>query len=383
VNGVEPLGAKSTLRQIGGYLKERKMKRNSKIAAIVLITAVCTSCLASCPTADLNGDCFVDFEDFAILASQWLTTDPCVPQDMAYIRGGTFQMGDSLDGESDALPVHTVTLSYFYIGKHDITNQQYCNFLNSAAVKVISGTVYASTDSGNSYPYCDTSAVDTYSQIAYSGSVFSVRTKGSRSMVNDPMICVSWYGAAAYCNWRSQQEGKEQCYDTSDPNWPCDFTKNGYHLPTEAQWEYAARGGFSGKRFPWGDVNTISHSQANYYSCNGCYSYDLGPPWGFDPTWSADDIYPYTSPVGSFAANGYGLYDMAGNVWQWCNDWWGLYSSSPQTNPTGPASGYHPVLRGGGWFSHASGCRVACRYYDDDPDGRYYYCGFRVSLGLN
>jgi formylglycine-generating enzyme len=364
------------------------MKRNSIITAIVLITSVYTSCLASCPAADLTGDCFVDLEDFAILASQWLTTDPCVPQDMAYIRGGTFQMGDSFnEGGSDSLPVHTVTLSYFYIGKHDITNQQYCSFLNSAAVKVISGTVYASTDSGNSYPYCDTSAADAYSQIAYSGGVFSVRTKGGRSMVNDPMVCVSWFGAAAYCNWRSQQEGREICYDTNDSNWPCDFSKNGYHLPTEAQWEYAARGGLSGKRFPLGD--TISRSQANYYSNNSLF-YDLGgPPWGYDPTWGADGIAPYTSPVGSFLANGYGLYDMAGNVWQLCNDWYSstYYSSSPPTNPKGPTSGMgmSTVLRGGGWVISAYSCRVTVREYFPRGyrGGLYGGFGFRVSMDLN
>jgi formylglycine-generating enzyme required for sulfatase activity len=355
------------------------MKRLIAIFVVVLSTSSFSiPCFAACPTADLNGDCKVDFEDFAILASQWLTAWDA---NMILIPAGTFQMGDSLDGESDALPVHTVTLSSFYMDKYDITNQQYCSFLNSAAVKVVSGIAYASTDSSNSFPYCDTSAVGTYSQIAYSGSVFSVLTKGSRSMVNDPMVCVSWYGAAAYCNWRSQQEGKGQCYNLS--TWTCDFTQNGYHLPTEAQWEYAARGGHSGNRFPWGDVNTISHSQANYYNWAGDYSYDLGPPWGFDPTWSADGIYPYTSPVGSFAANGYGLYDMAGNVWQWCNDWYSstYYSSSPPTNPTGPTSGIWPVIRGGGWSCIANYCRVAYRGYY--PYGWDFTCGVRVSLDLN
>jgi formylglycine-generating enzyme required for sulfatase activity len=298
---------------------------------------------------------------------------------MVSIPGGTFQMGDSKgDGWSDELPLHTVTLSPFHMGRYDITNQQYCAFLESALsqglIAVTSGVVYKA-GSGTSYPYCDTNSSSSYSQISYSGGVFNVRTKGGRSMANDPMVHVSWYGSVAYCNWRSQQEGKEQCYNFS--TWVCDFTKNGYHLPTEAQWEYAARGGLSGKRFPWGD--TITHSQANYYSYSG-YSYDLGgPPWGYHPTWSADGITPYTSPVGSFAANGYGLYDMTGNVWQWCNDWSGSYSSSPQTNPTGPTSGSYRVLRGGGWVYDADICRVSFRF-NYDPFSRIYYYGFRVVM---
>ena len=99
---------------------------------------------------------------------------------MILIPAGTFQMGDSLgDAGGDELPVHTVTLSSFYMDKYDITNQQYCSFLNSAAVKVISGLVYASTDSDNSYPYCDTNTAYRYSQIDYNNGVFSVLTKGS------------------------------------------------------------------------------------------------------------------------------------------------------------------------------------------------------------
>ena len=331
-----------------------------------------------------------------------LAARPASDANMILIPAGTFQMGDSLDGESDALPVHTVTLSSFYMGKYDITNRQYCSFLNSAAVKVVSGVVYAETDNGNSHPYCDTSAAGSESQIACNGGVFSVLTKGNRSMVNDPMVLVSWYGAAAYCNWRSQQDGYKQCYNLS--TWDCNFSNNGYHLPTEAQWEYAARGSFSDYRFPWGD--TIIHSQANYYNVSGDYSYDLGGlPWGYDQIWSSDGIIPFTSPVGSFAANGYGLYDMAGNVWQWCNDWYSstYYSSSPPTNPAGPASGSYPVLRGGSWRDSALDCRVASRYYYDPNDqypslsptksgqrrsiygtnDRYITYGFRISMDLN
>ena len=263
-------------------------------------------------------------------------------------------------------------------------------------ITVTSGLVYKA-GSGTSRPYCDTSTSSSYSQIAYDGSMFSVRTKGGRSMVNDPMVRVSWYGAAAYCNWRSQQLDKQLCYDsaTLEPIYPL---RNGVRLPTEAEWEYAARGGLSGRRFPWG--NDIYHTQANYYSSSS-YSYDKGPTRGNHPLWN-DGVYPYTSPVGFFdgtlkyksaynwpggamsyqttsGANGYGLYDMAGNVWEWCNDWYGSYSSASQTNPTGPSSGTGRVLRGGSWYHNASFCHAACRPYYA-PDARNDCLGFRVVL---
>jgi sulfatase modifying factor 1 len=305
------------------------------------------------------------------------------PQDMAFIPGGTFQMGDNIgDGWSNELPVHTVTLDSFYMGRCKVTNRQYCDYLNSAnsqgLITVISGAVYK-PGSWNTYPYCDTSTYDSDSQIAYSGGVFTVRTKNGRDMSNDPMVEVSWYGAAAYSNWRSQQEGKEHCYDLS--TWNCDFSKKGYRLATEAEWEYAARGGLSGRRFPWGD--TISHSQANYYSYwsrgHPYYPYDVNPTEGYHPDW--DDVYPYTSPGGSFAANGYGLYDMAGNVWEWCNDWYGIdyYYYSPSNNPTGPITGTPRVLRGGCWIDDAYFCRVALRTFDW-PLYRDGDMGFRLIL---
>jgi len=299
-----------------------------------------------------------------------------VPEDMVLIPAGTFQMGDSFnEGYSGERPVHTVTLSSFYMSRCEITNGQYRDFLNGAShqIKVVNGVVYALSDGSNSYPYCNTHDLGVNSQIDYGGGVFSVRTKGGRSMVNDPMVEVSWYGAVAYCNWRSQQEGRQPCYNLS--TWTCDFSKNGYHLPTEAQWEYAARGGLSGKRFPWG--NTITHSQANYYS-DSSDSYDISPTRGYHPAW--DDVRPYTCPVDSFSPNGYGLHNMAGNVWEWCNDWSGGYSSNSQTNPTGPSSGTNRVLRGGCWYYYlALDCRVAIRY-GFEPNYRLTHSGFRVSL---
>jgi formylglycine-generating enzyme required for sulfatase activity len=302
---------------------------------------------------------------------------------MLIVGGGEFLMGRHIGGGyGDELPIHPVLLDSFFMSKFETTNGQYCDFLNSADVKVVSGIVYASTDSNNSYPYCDTQSYDTDSQIDYSGGLFSVRTKGGRDISDDPMVMVSWYGGVAYCNWRSQQEGYETCYNLS--TWDCNFTNDGYRLPTEAEREYAARGSEHSPyyRFPWGD--TISHSQANYNADPCTYPYDVSPTIGYHPDWY-DRVYPYTSVVGSFSPNGYGLYDMAGNVFEWCNDWYdsGYYNVSPYDNPRGPASGSVRVLRGGSWYSYAYFIRVGNRGFTSSPFVRDYGYGFRIILDLN
>jgi len=379
--------------------------RSSGIA-IFVIASLCLinspKILAACPSADITSDCFVDFEDFALVANQWLnsydwndvntlaiqwlTTDPCVPDDMVYIPDGNFVMGDHFapEGFDDELPLHPVLLDAFFMGKYEIINQQYCDFLNSAypaQLKVVSGVVYAASDTGNSHPYCDTHSSSSFSQIDYNDvtGTFSVRTKGSppRDMSNDPMVDVSWYGAVAYCNWRSSTEGYEECYDLSTSN--CNFTKHGYRLATEAEWEYAARGGLAGNRFPWNDPN-ISHSRANYYAFPSYY--DENPTGGYHPDWN-DGVFPYTCPEGTFAANGYGLYDMAGNVCEWCNDWFtsDYYDTSPYDNPTGPVSGSYRVIRGGSWDLDANYCRVAYRY-GFRPVIWGFNLGFRIVLDL-
>jgi len=364
-----------------------------KIGSSISIGVLCISlwavpCLAVCPSMDATGDCHVDFKDLAVFASQWLSGDG-IPDDRVAIPGGTFVMGDSFnEGFNNEHPVHNVTLDSFYMSKYEITNGQYCEFLNTTQPKVVDGVVYGRLDEGNRFPYFNTSPTDPFSQIAYDQNpfgryIYSVRMKGRSDMSSDPVVCVSWYGAVAYCNWRSQKEGKGSCYNLS--TWACDFRKNGYRLPTEAEWEYAARGGLSGKRFPWGD--TISHDQANYYSYweggKPVYSYDLSPKEGYHLTWN-DGIFPYTSEVGSFPPNGYGLYDMAGNVWEWCNDWYSdsYYSSSSNTNPTGPATGTVRVFRGGSWSRNAWLCRIALRN-GFTPDGRNSSDGFRLVLDLN
>ena len=349
--------------------------------------------------SDLNGDCVVNFLDFAILGNQWLEppgipsadiapeppdnfvdgSDLAVltgdwldylPEEMIFITGGDCNMGDHYGvGRADEKPLHAVYVDSFYMGKYEITNQQYCDFLNAAAVKVFMGDVYASSDSTNMYPYFSTYSDTAYSQIAYSEGTFSVRTRDSNSMAEHPVVWVSWYGTVAYCNWRSNEEGYEQCYNLA--TWQCDFSKQGYRLPTEAEWEYAARGGCHTPyyKYPWCD-NTISCTKANFYNFATCNPLGLSS-------------YPHTAPVGYYSANYFGLYDMTGNVSEWCNDWYGsdYYSSSPYDNPTGPGSGDRRIKRSGAWTTSSTYCRTATRSWGY-PGGRGYVDGFRIVLDL-
>ena len=171
-----------------------------------------------------------------------------------------------------------------------------------------------------------------------------------------PVHSVSWYDCVSWCNARSAMEGRTPCYNLND--WSCNFSANGYRLPTYTEWEYAARGGLSGKHFPWGD--TIDHTLANYYGQPSVYAYDQGYE-GYDTRY-ATGLTPYTSPVGAFPANGYGLYDMAGNVWEWCND--------ELTSSARP-------LRGGSWLHYAE--HACCRFaYAKLQYDTFHYVGFRA-----
>lgn len=191
--------------------------------------------------------------------------------EMMRIPAGEFQMGRKDDDEK---PVHTVYLDAFYMDKYEVTNALYKKFMDAVGQPL---------------------------------SYWSDSNYNSDYNAPDQPVGVSWYDAKAYADWA------------------------GKRLPTEAEWEKAARGGLAGKKYPWGD--SLTHDSANYSGTRG------------------RDKWEYTAPVGSFAPNGYGLHDMAGNVFEWCADWYGrnFYRESPKRNPTGPSSGTYRVLRGGSW----------------------------------
>jgi formylglycine-generating enzyme required for sulfatase activity len=227
---------------------------------------------------------------------------------MVLVPGGSFQMG-SLNGDEDEQPVHTVTLDAFYIDQYEVTNSQY-------AICVDAGVC----DLGTA-PY----EVTSYSRANYYGSA---------EYADYPVIWVSWYDAQQYCGWR------------------------GMRLPTEAEWEKAARGGLEGVDYPWGDEAPLCEAGAE----NGAK---------FDDDGACDDT--DTEQVGSYSPNGYGLYDMAGNVWEWVNDFYDdvYYPNSPVENPLGPwpAEGSSPVIRGGNWSNDADHIRVSDRRFNDPRSG--------------
>jgi formylglycine-generating enzyme required for sulfatase activity len=325
-------------------------------------------------TVNSNGTIMVSLPVFYRVLGVAATN--ATPAGMALIPAGTFTMGDTLDGEGDAIPAN-VYVSGLYMDTNLVSFSLWQSVYNWA---ITNGYVYT-----NEYGYQDT---------------------GAGKAANHPVVSVDWFDSVKWSNARSQQAGLTPVYYTdagltqvftngdSGTTVYANWGANGYRLPTEAEWEKAARGGLVGLRFPWG--NTISESQANYSAYpippnpDG-FAFDLGPYSGCNTNFDSLP-YPYTSPVGYFAPNGYGLNDMAGNVYEWCWDW---YSAPPYltgspylggTDPRGPIGplGYR-VTRGGSWSADKySPYYARCAFrgtvfpnYSADAD-----IGFRCVRGL-
>ena len=307
------------------------------------------------------------------------------PDEMVWIPGGTFQMGNA-NGEADERPVHAVTLDGFWMDATEVTNAQFRRFVDATGYRTIAERTPKREDFVGQIP--DVSAIPEENLVP--GSIcfnpnFDRKTltqdhplwpyqvwqyvkganwhepEGPGSSIEDrmdhPVTHVSWDDAVAYCEWA------------------------GKRLPTEAEWEYAARGGLIGQSYPWGDernpdgrwLNNIWQGEFPFENKNL-------------------DEFSATSPVRSFPANGYGLYDMSGNVWEWCSDYYrpDYYAFSPPRDPAGPADSFDPqepgmikrVQRGGSFMcndNYCKGYRVSARM-KGTPDSGTFHAGFRCVM---
>ena len=263
-----------------------------------------------------------------------------------FLMGSAFPVDDYYLDES---PTHSVTLDAYSIGAYEITWDQW------------------------------TAVRDWAVSHGYS------LAEGSGVAGDHPVNSVSWYDTVKWCNALSEMAGLTPCYTVTGSVYragatvpDCNWQADGYRLPSDAEWEWSARGEYGGRRFPWIDP-MINHTHANYVA-NNQYSYDDSPydDFTYHPTF-VTEIEPFTSPVGSFLANGSGLYDSAGNVAEWCWDWYDAYyySENPVDNPHGPDTGTDRSIRGGGWHSDAFYCRVSARMLAG-PDEAYIDVGFRI-----
>ncbi|MFN3783061.1 MAG: SUMF1/EgtB/PvdO family nonheme iron enzyme [Spirosomataceae bacterium] len=242
---------------------------------------------------------------------------------MVSILGGTFQMGDTKgEGLPTERPTRNVTLSNFQMGKYEVTQAQW-------------------------------------------QAVMGNNPSGFQNCPNCPVERVSWNDAIAFCNTLSDREGKQRVYTFNGTEVLANWNANGYRLPTEAEWEYAAGGGSTNRTRFGNGKDILDSKEANFDARTASDFSNVGVYRGS------------TIEVGSFVPNQLGLYDMTGNVWEWCWDWWGEYPIQSEVNPKGPSTGSRHSLRGGAWFFTAEWMRVALRL-SGTPNNSDIRDGFRV-----
>lgn len=271
-------------------------------------------------------------------ADNLTSTDEATGMEFVLIKGGCYDMGDTFGvGYDDETPVHEVCINDFYIAKYEVTVREFRKFVSETGYK---------TDAEKEGWGCTVNS-DATELINKKGADW--KNPGYLQDGNHPVVQVSWNDAMAYIKWLNRRAGKR------------------YRLPTEAEWEYAARNGGKKQKYSWGNNNKAEDSlnQQHYQKFQ---------------ILDGDDRYVYTSPVGSFEANELGLYDMTGNVSEWCSDWYGenYYVKSSKHNPQGPSIGESRILRGGSCHCEPRFARTSLRL-TRAQSFRYYYLGFRLA----
>ena len=277
--------------------------------------------------------------------SQTEETQNFTSDNMIFVKGGRFRMG-SAQGEDDEIPIHEVVLTDYYIGRFEVTVGEFRKFIKATNYKTGVEKI------GFSFCWVD----NKWKRIKKAN--WSCDLQGKKRSVADslyPVIHINWYDALHFCNWKSKEDGYKPCYKFDGYKVSCDWEANGYRLPTEAEWEFAATGGLKSYDYVYSGSNVLD-----------------------EVAWFSANSFGSLHKVGQKKPNELGTHDMSGNVWEWCWDFYGRYTEEKVTNPHGPEKGRMRVIRGGSWGNNPSFNRVTYRYRGI-PDGiDHYTAGFRL-----